>query len=212
MLLAWTGVTIAASLLSNRVDHHRLVTLCVPVCVWIGSGLWLGLGVLRRSGLPRAVRGALVAALFGAALLESTWLLNVPRPVVPAPLVVTAAHALSGITGRVTAALIGDERDRAAIDLLLLERERGLRVRQAYRLDPRLLEALHDPRKRSLLGEEAARDLGETTVRGTLLLGPADETLALAARLEGLGYQVGRVVGPVDLVVVTAPRDDVKTP
>ena len=212
LLLAWTGVTIGASLLSNRIDHHRLVTLCVPICVWLGSGLWLGLGILRRSGLPRAGRITLVAALLGAALLESTWQLNVPRPVTPAPLVVTAARALAGVDGRVTTALIGDERDRAAVELLLVERERDLRVRQGQRLAPRLLEALHDGHKRSRLGEEIARGLGEATTHGTLLLGPADDTLALGLRLESMGFVVRRVAGPVDLFVVTAPPGGVRAP
>ena len=68
-----------------------------------------------------------------------------------------------------------------------------------------MLEALHDPHKRSLLGEEIARGLGEATARSTLLLGPVDDTVALALRLESLGYVVRRVTGPVDLFVVTAP-------
>jgi 4-amino-4-deoxy-L-arabinose transferase-like glycosyltransferase len=212
LLLAWIGVTVGASLLSNRIDHHRLVTLCVPVCMWLGSGLWLGLGILRRAGLPRAARTALVAALLGAALLEATWSLNVPRPVTPAPLVVTAARALAGIAGRVTAALIGDERDRAAVELLLVERERVLRVRQGQQLPPRVSDALLDQHKRSRLGEEIARGLGEATARSTLLLGPVDDTVALALRLESLGYVVRRVTGPVDLFVVTAPPGGVKAP
>jgi hypothetical protein len=207
LLLAWTAVTVCAALLSNRIDHHRLVTLCVPVCLWLGSGLWLGLGILRRSGLPRAGRIALVAVLFGAALLQSAWLLNVPRPVAPAPLVVTTERALAGIAGRVTTALIGDERDRGAVELLLVERERDLRLREGHRLSPRLLEALRDPDERPRLGEEIARGLGEATARGTLLLGPADDTLALALTMESLGYTVRRVTGPVDLFVVSAATD-----
>jgi 4-amino-4-deoxy-L-arabinose transferase-like glycosyltransferase len=212
LLLAWVGVTVAASLLSNRIDYHRLVTLCVPVCVWLGAGLWVGLAALRRAGLPRVARTALVAVVLGAALLDNVWLLNLPRPVARAPLMVAAVGALEGIDGEVATALVGDEEDRAMVELVLLERERTLGIRGGDRLARRLQDLLQDPGKRARNGAALTRDLAVLASHGTLLLGPADDTMGLALSLETQGYRVRRVTGPVDLFVVAAPRDRIRTP
>jgi 4-amino-4-deoxy-L-arabinose transferase-like glycosyltransferase len=206
LLLAWTGITVGAVLLANRVDHHRLVTLAVPVCVWLGAGLWHGLGILRRSGLSRAAGAVLFGVLLGAALLESVWLLDPPRPVSPPLVAVAAGRAIEGAPGAITAALVGDVRDRAAVELILRERERALSVGRGRRLPQPLVEVLHDPRQRARPDAALLDYLGAAASEGTLLLGPADDTLALAGELGARGYPVRRVVGPVDLFVIVAPR------
>jgi hypothetical protein len=68
-----------------------------------------------------------------------------------------------------------------------------------------LVEVLHDPRQRARPDAALLDYLGAAASEGTLVLGPADQTPALAAALEARGYAVRRVVGPVDLFVVTAP-------
>jgi hypothetical protein len=147
----------------------------------------------------------LFGVLLGALLLEGVWLLNPPRPVSPPPIAAAVERMLDGTSGAVAAALVGDLRDRSAVDLILLERERALGFRPRGRLPQSLVDALHDREQRARPAETLLGQLGAAASEGTLVLGPADQTPALAAALEARGYAVRRVVGPVDLFVVTAP-------
>ena len=212
LLLAWVAVTVVAALLSNRVDHHRLATLCIPLAIWLGAGLWRALALLRRAGLPRAARAALLGGLAAAALLEAAWQINRPRPVVASPLVAATAQALRSLDGPVVAVLAADFRERTEAQLLLLERERSLGLPPHEPLRPPLQQALDDPRQRPRFADTLALAVGNLVGNGTLLLGPAAETQALAGGLTARGFRVRHLDGPVGLFAVTAPANGVSGP
>jgi hypothetical protein len=212
LLLAWVAITVAAALLSNRVDHHRLMTLCIPLCVWLGVGLNLALALLRRAGLPRVARGALLGALAVAALLEAAWQLERPRPIAGSPLVAATEQALRALDGPVSAAFAADFRERTEAQLLVLERERALGLPPHEPLRMRLQQALDDPRQRPQFADTLVLAIGNTVGSGTLLLGPATDTLAIARGLEAQGFRVRPLDGPVGLFVVTAPANGVSGP
>jgi len=210
--VAWTVVTVGAVMLSNRIDHHRLVTLAVPICLWLGVGLWHGLGILRRSGLPRAALAALLGGLAVAALLEAAWQLNRPRPVAGSRLVAATAQALRSLDGPVVAAYAADVRERFSAQLLLLERERSLGLPPHEPLRLRLQQALDDPQQRPRFTDTLVLAIGNAVGNGTLLLGPAADTQALAGGLQAQGFRVRRLDGPVGLFVVTAANGGISEP
>jgi len=212
LLVAWTVVTVGAVMLSNRIDHHRLVTLAVPICLWLGVGLWHGLGILRRSGLPRAALAALLGGLAVAALLEAAWQLNRPRPVAGSRLVAATAQALRSLDGPVVAAYAADVRERFSAQLLLLERERSLGLPPHEPLRLRLQQALDDPQQRPRFTDTLVLAIGNAVGNGTLLLGPAADTQALAGGLQAQGFRVRRLDGPVGLFVVTAANGGISGP
>jgi 4-amino-4-deoxy-L-arabinose transferase-like glycosyltransferase len=184
VLLAWFGVSVAPVLLTTRLDAHRIVVSAVPLIVWTALGVVEVSGAIGRLGVSRRVRAGLGWVL-AALLLVGTGSVVLRQEVDGGEQrqVLAAARRLPGPV--VVGALI-DHRQRAWIELGLLERTRRNRDADGQMLDEELREDLAHPE------ESWPTDLLDRVqsvcAHSTLILAPEDayRTAVDRLRLRGL--------------------------
>lgn len=198
LLLPWTVVTAVAVLLTNRVDSHRMVTLAVPVSVWVGLGMWDAGWTMRRAGVPVALRHALAAGLFATTVLFNVHYLVPTEPLPANPLVAAVVRQLEGLPGRVTVAVIGAHEHRALVSLELLERTRRHRAWQARPVPEPWREMISRDDPHVLVAPGLVIGLGsEIEEGGALLLTPAEPFARTAAALAAQGFKVRNLPGEI---------------
>jgi hypothetical protein len=192
VLLAWFALTVGPVLLTTRFDAHRVVLVAVPLCVWTALGLVEAGNALRRLGVSHALTSALGATtalvLFvgiGAVVLRQKEDDGAQQRIL------TAIQTLPGPL--VVGALI-DHRQRAWIELGLLERSRR---------DPgaggRLLAA--DLREAPTQGDgrlspDLVKRFRLLCANATVVLTPADAYSAVAAQMKVTGLEVTEMSEP----------------
>jgi hypothetical protein len=213
LLLPWAAVTMIAVLLTNRVDSHRMITLAVPVSVWLGLGLWEAGRILTRAGVPVVLRHALAAGLFAATLLFNVRYLIPAEPLPAGPLVAAVARQLDRLSGRVTVALSATHEERAMVSLDLLERTRRDRAMQAQPVSVPLQETIKRDDPELLIAPGFVVGLAsEIEEEGALLLAPAEPFGRTAAALSDQGFRVRALPGEVGGWVVRLPEAAAGTP
>jgi hypothetical protein len=186
VLLAWSGMTVVSVLLTTRLDAHRIFLIAIPLCIWTALGIVEVGRALGRLGVGRRPRSALGWSL-AALLLVGTGsvVLRQDTDAGEQQRILAAVHRLPG---RVVVGALIDHRQRAVIELGLLERTR------------------HDP---SAQGRLLAPDLREAPTEGdgslspgflerfralcrdaSVILAPSDRYRVAAGQLQALGLSV----------------------
>jgi 4-amino-4-deoxy-L-arabinose transferase-like glycosyltransferase len=185
VLLAWFGVGVAPVLLTNRLDAHRIVVSVVPLIVWTALGVVEAGGAIGRLGVSRRVRAGLGWAL-AALLLVGTGSV-VLRQEVDGGEQHRVLAAARGVPGPVVVGALIDHRQRAWIELGLLERTRRDRGAEGHMLDAELREDLAHPE------ESWPNDLLDRVqsvcANSTLILAPEDAYRTAVDRLRSRGLQ-----------------------
>jgi hypothetical protein len=189
VMLAWFTMTVVPVLLTTRLDAHRTFLVAVPLCFWTAQGVVEAGAVLRTLGVGRWTRTGLGVAL-AAVVLWGTGSIVLRR------------DSDSGIDRRVLAeveripgplavgALI-DHRERAWLELALLERTRRNRSAEARLLPADLREV--PARERGLLSPELLERFRSLSAATTVILAPADPYRAAAGQMRAAGLRVDEV-------------------
>jgi hypothetical protein len=207
VLLAWFAITVLPVLLTTRLDAHRIVLSVVPLFVWNALGLVEAGHAMGRLGVSSRARAALGWTL-AALLLIGTGSVVLHQEVDRGEQrrVLAAADRVSGPV--VVGALI-DHRQRAWIELGLLERTRRDRAAEGRMLNASLREDLAHPEESwpaDLLNRAQA-----VCAYSTLILAPADAYETAVDRLRQRGFRP-RLLTQDDLSMWLIPQQMVSRP
>jgi 4-amino-4-deoxy-L-arabinose transferase-like glycosyltransferase len=201
VLLAWFAITVIPVLLTTRFDAHRIVLSVVPLILWTALGAFEAGRVMGRLGVPRVARAVLGCTL--AALLLVGTASVVLRQEVDRGEQRRVLEACELLPGSVVVGALIDHRQRAWIELGLLERARRNRAAEGLMLDASLREDLAHPE------DSWPADLLDRTqavcARATLILAPAADYRTAAERLRERGIRV-RELRQGDLVLWLIPQ------
>jgi len=207
VLLAWFGVSVAPVLLTTRLDAHRIVVSVVPLIVWTALGVVEAGGAVGRLGVSRRVRAALGWVL-AALLLVGTGSV-VLRQEVDGGEQRRVLAATQQVPGPVVVGALIDHRQRAWIELGLLERTRRNEGAEGHMLDAGLREDLAHPE------ESWPTDLLDRVqsvcANATLILAPEEVYRTAVDRLRSRGLQA-RELREGDLSMWLIPRQTIGTP
>ena len=186
VLLAWFGVTVISVLLTTRFDAHRIALVAVPLCVWTALGVVEAGHAVGRLGLWNLARSAL-AWMLAALLLVGTGSValrqnpdnGVPRRVLA---------ALDRVSGPVVVGALIDHRQRAWIELGLLERPRRNRQSEGRLLAADLREAPTEGD--GILSPELLGRFRALCANATVVLTPADAYRVAADQMRAFGLSV----------------------
>jgi hypothetical protein len=186
VLLAWFAITVVPVLLTTRFDAHRIVLSVVPLIAWTALGVVECGRATARLGVPERVRAVLGWTL-AALLLIGTGSV-VLRQEVDGGEQRRVLAAAGRVPGPLVVGALIDHRQRAWIELGLLERTRRDRAVEGHMLDAGLREDLAHPE------ESWPSDLldGVQLVcsHAGLILAPAEPYRAAAGRLVERGFRV----------------------
>lgn len=186
VLLGWFGITVLPVLFTTRLDAHRILLSAVPLIVWTAAGAVEAGRAMGRLGVSIRVRAALGWAL-AALLLVGTGSV-VLRQEVDGGEQRRVLAVVDRLSGPVVVGALIDHRQRAWIELGLLERNRRDREAEGHMLDANLREDLAHPADTwpvDLLDRAQA-----VCARATLILAPADAYRTAADRLRERGLRL----------------------
>jgi len=207
VLLAWFAITVVPVLLTTRLDAHRIVLSVVPLIAWTALGVVETGRAMGRLGVSERSRTALGWTL-AALLLIGTGSVVLRQEVDHGEQrrVLAAAQRVPGPV--VVGALI-DHRQRAWIELGLLERTRRDRTVEGHMLDAGLREDLAHPE------ESWPTDLLDRVqsvcVHASLILAPDEVYRTAVDRLRSRGLQA-RALREGDLSMWLIPRQVIGEP
>jgi hypothetical protein len=207
LLLAWFGVSVAPVLLTTRLDAHRIVVSVVPLIVWTALGIVEAGGAAGRLGVSRRVR-AVLGWLLAALLLVGTGSV-VLRQEVDGGEQLRVLAAARRVPGPVVVGALIDHRQRAWIELGLLERARRDKGAQGHMLDEGLREDLARPEE--TWPTDLLDRVQSVCAYATLILAPADPYRTAADRLQMRGLQA-ETLKEGDLSMWLVPQQVVSRP
>jgi hypothetical protein len=189
VLLAWFAITVLPVLFTTRLDAHRILLSAVPLIVWTAVGAVETGRAMGRLGVSIRVRATLGWALTALLLVGTgSVVLHQAADGGEQRRVLAVVDRLSGPV--VVGALI-DHRQRAWIELGLLERNRRDRKAQGHMLDAGLREDLAHP------ADTWSADLLDRAqvvcAHATLILAPADAYRTAADRLRERGLRLNEL-------------------
>lgn len=207
VLLAWFGVSVAPVLLTTRLDAHRIVVSVVPLIVWTALGIVEAGGAVGRLGVSRRVRASLGGVL-AALLLVGTGSV-VLRQEMDGGEQRRVLAAARRVPGPVVVGALIDHRQRAWIELGLLERTRRDQGAPGHMLDAGLREDLAHPEES--WPTDLLDRIQSVCAYATLILAPEDAYRTAVERLRSRGLQ-GRELREGDLTMWLIPRQTIGAP
>lgn len=111
-------------LLTNRVDLHRMSLAALPFVLWAAVGLVAAHRVMRECGIPAVIIKIVAAVVFALVAADNATFLFYPTPPPPSRRLSAVSTELVSLDGPVAVGVSDDFQSEAAIELLLLDRQR----------------------------------------------------------------------------------------
>jgi hypothetical protein len=186
VLLTWSAMTVIPVLLTTRLDAHRIFLLAVPLCVWTALGVVEVGRALGRLDVRKPMRSALAWSLTALLLIGTGSIML--RQETDGGEQRRVLAAVDRLPGRVVVGALIDHRQRAFIELGLLERTRRDPSAKGRLLDADLREA---PTEGNGSLSSAFLDRFRVLCRdASLILAPAAPYRVAAGQLQALGLNV----------------------
>lgn len=207
VLLAWFAITVVPALLTTRLDAHRIVLSVVPLIAWTALGVVETGRAMGRLGVSERSRTALGWTL-AALLLIGTGSV-VLRQEVDKGEQRSVLAAAGRVPGPVVVGALIDHRQRAWIELGLLERTRRGRAAEGRMLDAGLREDLAHPEES--WPSDLLDRVQSVCVHASLILAPDEVYRTAVDRLRSRGLQA-RALREGDLSMWLIPRQVIGEP
>ncbi len=205
-LLLWVSAGTVPLLLTNRVDAHRMALCVIPLSCWAAFGVWEAVQVLTVAGVPAWVQHALGWALILSCTYSAVNLLYYERPQQDSPGRVLAQE-VAAVSGPVSVAASGWQREAAWVDLQMLERTRQDPRRTARLLGESMVQDMRmepDAVRPGKLMDE----LQHVVSSSTLVMMPAEDFPRLADMFRAKGFLVTEGGTPRYRVLRVAPATE----